>query len=80
MSAVEQVFREIEDWRTGKLWGAKRIADEAGVSEKTIARWARLNGCPVTIVNGRFFCLRLDLMLWMTSKRTAECPEMSDVG
>lgn len=76
MSAVEQVFQEIEDWRNGKLWGAKVIADFAGVSDKTITRWAELPDCPITIVNGRYFVLRADLILWMTSKR---CPIVSDL-
>lgn len=69
MSAVEQFFQEIDDWRTGKLWGCKRIADEAEVHPRTIIRWEKLPDCPITIVNGRYFVLRIDLMLWMTSKR-----------
>lgn len=81
MSAVEQAFQEIEAWRDGKLWGCKSIANEAGVHPRTIIRWEKLPDCPITIVNGRYFVLRIDLMLWMTSKRPMlEAEDIAEAG
>lgn len=80
MSAVEQLFQEIEDWRTGKLWGCKAIAKEAGVSPRTVVRWEKLPGCPISVVNGRYFCLRVDLMLWLTSKQSPIGEDLADCG
>lgn len=78
MTDVDKVFREIEEWRSGKLWGAKAIAGEAGVSTRTIARWEQLPDCPITIVAGRYFVVRLDLILWMTSKSSRRAVELSE--
>lgn len=77
-SSIDDVLRDIDEWRHGKLWGLKAIAAEAGRSTRTIARWEQLSDCPITIVNGRFFVLRLDLILWMTGKNGRFEAEMSE--
>lgn len=68
MTSVDIALSEIEAWRAGKLWGSAAIAKFAGVSESTIVRWAKIPDCPITLCGGRYFVLRVDIILWMTSK------------
>lgn len=79
MTGVDTVLSEIDAWRNGKLWGVKAIADFAGRSDSTIVRWEKIPGCPITICGGQYFVLRVDLMLWMTSKQSTSCTDLADV-
>lgn len=48
-----------------RLWGAKSIADFAGVSEATVYRWASLGGCPISKPRGRYMAMRTELDRWL---------------
>jgi hypothetical protein len=71
MSVIDKVLLEIEEWRQGKLWGAKRIADFCGVHPDTVARWADDKDCPIKKVGGRLFVTRTAVTAWMTDKNAA---------
>lgn len=48
------------------LWGAKRIANAAGVSAQTVRRsWAKDPANPVRRVGGRLFAWRGELINWL---------------
>lgn len=48
------------------LWGAKRIANAAGVSAQTVRRsWAKDPTVPVRRIGGRLFAWRGELMDWL---------------
>jgi hypothetical protein len=71
MSDIDKVLSELQAWRDGRLWGAKRIAGIAGVSVDTIPRWADLPDCPIKRIGGRYFVLRTSLVDWLTTKDAA---------
>lgn len=62
---VERKIEEQDraDW---PLWGAKQIANLAGVSPQTVRRsWAKDPANPVRRVGGRLFAWRGELMDWL---------------
>lgn len=65
---VVDVLSDIDQWRSGKLWGKSSIAKFAGVSIDKVARWATLPGCPITRPGGAYFVTRGALTAWLTSK------------
>ncbi|MBL8570952.1 MAG: helix-turn-helix domain-containing protein [Phreatobacter sp.] len=48
-----------------RLWGAKAIADFAGVSEATVYRWAAGDDCPISKPRGRYMAMRTELDRWL---------------
>lgn len=53
-----------------KLWGRPAIARFLGVSEDTVAKWAKLPGVPIfEPLPGRYFALRHELDSWLKTKQ-----------
>jgi hypothetical protein len=65
---VRDVLDEVEDWASGKLWGATEIAASAGVSVDTVRRWAADPSCPISKPHGRLFVTRRALKRWLERK------------
>ena len=68
MNPVDATLKEIEEWRSGRVWGRKRIARLAGVHPDTIPAWAMLPDCPIKQIGGRYFTMRDALITWLTAK------------
>jgi len=57
--------------RVEKLWGRPAIARVLGVSEDTVAKWARETGVPIYQPRrGTYFALRSELETWLKTKVT----------
>lgn len=72
MNSVDDVLREIDEWRSGRLWGAKAIANFLGVSVSNIYDLALDPTCPIYKPSNRYFAIKSELIRWARSKPTAD--------
>lgn len=57
--------------RPERLWGRPAIARVLGVSEDTVASWAKIAGVPIfEPLPGRYVAFRTELEQWIRTKQT----------